>query len=155
MDGVYEAAALTLRFWFMFAAAIVLLGVTSISIKEYRDKRYVLGVAHSSIGYMTILSGPDDVMGSNISLMNRNTIGRSRRVDIVFSDRSVDKAHSQIYQTEDGLVYVNCLGRGDVTVNCELVDDVCPVYDGDVVCFGNVVARVHLKENDYDRDGDE
>lgn len=155
MDGVYEAASLTLRFWFMFAAAIVLLGVTSISIKEYRDKRYVLGVAHSSIGFMTILSGPDDVIGSNISLMNRNTIGRSRRVDIVFNDRSVDKAHSQIYQTEDGVVYVNCLGRGDVTVNGQLVDDAYPIYNGDVVCFGNVVTRVHLKEHDDDQDEDE
>ena len=112
-------------------------------------------MAHSSIGYMTILSGPDDVMGQNISLMNRNTIGRSRRVDIVFNDRSVDKAHSQIYQAEDGMVYVNCLGRGDVTVNGQLVDDVCPIYDGDVVCFGNVVARIHLKDNDYGRDEDE
>jgi len=155
MDGVYEAAALTLRFWFMIAAAIVLLGVTSISIKEYRDKRYVLGVAHSSIGYMTVLSGPEDVMGSNISLMDRNTVGRSRRVDIVFNDRSVDKAHSQIYQAEDGTVYVNCLGRGDVTVNGQLINDASPVYEGDVICFGNVVARMHLKENDTIQEEDE
>jgi hypothetical protein len=155
MNSVYEAAALTLRFWFLIAAGIVLLGVTSISIKEYRDKRYVLGVAHSSIGYMTILSGPEDIMGSNISLMNRNTVGRSRRVDIVLNDRSVDKAHSQIYQMEDGTVYVNCLGRGDVTVNGQLVNDASPVYEGDVVCFGNVVARMHLKENDNKQEEDE
>jgi hypothetical protein len=155
MNSVYEAAALTLRFWFLIAAGIVLLGVTSISIKEYRDKRYVLGVAHSSIGYMTILSGPEDIMGSNISLMNRNTVGRSRRVDIVLNDRSVDKAHSQIYQIEDGTVYVNCLGRGDVTVNGQLVNDASPVYEGDVVCFGNVVARMHLKENDNKQEEDE
>jgi hypothetical protein len=155
MDSVYEAAALALRFWFLIAAGIVLLGVTSISIKEYRDKRYVLGVAHSSIGYMTILSGPEDVMGSNISLMNRNTVGRSRRVDIVINDRSVDKAHSQIYLTEGGGVYVNCLGRGDVTVNGQLVGDAAPVYEGDVVCFGNVVARMHLKGRKDRREEDE
>jgi hypothetical protein len=155
MSSVYEAAALALRFWYLIAAAIVLLGVTSISIKEYRDKRYVLGVAHSSIGYMTILSGPEDVIGSNISLMDRNTVGRSRRVDIVLNDRSVDKAHSQIYQAEDGAVYVNCLGRGDVTVNGQLVNDAYPVYGGDVVCFGNVVTRLHLKENDHRREEDE
>jgi len=148
MSSVYEAAALTLRFWFLIAAGIVLLGVTSISIKEYRDKRYVLGVAHSSIGYMTILSGPEDIMGSNISLMNRNTIGRSRRVDIVLNDRSVDKAHSQIYKAEDGNVYVNCLGRGDVTVNGHPANDTSPIGDDDVVCFGNVVARIHLKESE-------
>ena len=155
MDGVYEAAALTLRFWFLIAAGIVLLGVTSISIKEYRDKRYVLGVAHSSIGYITIVSGPDDIMGQNIQLMNRNTIGRSRRVDIVLSDRSVDKAHSQVYLAEDGYVYVNCLGRGDVTVNGQLIGDVSPIYESDIVCFGNVVTRVHLKEFDTNLDEDE
>lgn len=155
MSGVYEAAALTLRFWFLIAAGIVLLGVTSISIKEYRDKRYVLGVAYSSIGYMTIVSGPDDIMGQNIVLMNQNTIGRSRRVDIVLNDRSVDKAHSQLYLGEDGTVYVNCLGRGDVTVNGQFVSDSSPVYEGDIVCFGNVVARVHLKENDTDLEEDE
>jgi pSer/pThr/pTyr-binding forkhead associated (FHA) protein len=94
-------------------------------------------------------------MGSNISLMNRNTVGRSRRVDIVFNDRSVDKAHSQIYQTEQGVVYVNCLGRGDVTVNGQPVNDACPVYNGDVVCFGNVVARMHLKENEHIQEEDE
>ena len=155
MDGVYEATALTLRFWFLIAAGIVLLGVTSISIKEYRDKRYVLGVAHSSIGYMTIISGPDDIMGQNIQLMNKNTIGRSRRVDIVLNDRSVDKAHSQLYLAEDGTVYVNGLGRGDVTVNGHFISEASPIYEGDVVCFGNVVTRIHLKEIDTDLEEDE
>ena len=154
MDGVYEAAALTLRFWFLIAAAIVLLGVTSISIKEYRDKRYVLGVAHSSIGYLTIVSGPDDIMGSNIQLMDRNTVGRSRRVDIQLFDRSVDKAHSQIYLAEDGYVCVNCLGRGDVTVNGQLISGATPIFEGDIVCFGNVVTRVHLKDDDSDEGED-
>ena len=148
MDGIYEAAALALRFWFLIAASIVLLGVTSISIKEYRDKRYVLGVAHSSIGYMTIVSGPDDIMGTNIALMDKNTVGRSRRVDIVLGDRSVDKAHSQLYVAEDGSVYVNRLGRGEVTVNGQPVSDARAIYQGDMVCFGNVVARMHLKEDE-------
>jgi hypothetical protein len=155
MDGVYEAASLTLRFWFLIAGGIVLLGVTSISIKEYRDKRYVLGVAHSSIGYMTIVSGPEDIMGSNIQLMNQNTIGRSRRVDIVLNDRSVDKAHSHVYLAEDGTVLVNCLGRGDVTVNGQLIGDASPIYEGDMVCFGNVVTRVHLKETNAEMEEDE
>lgn len=148
MDGVYEATALALRFWFLIAAGIVLLGVTSISIKEYRDKRYVLGVAHSSIGYLTILSGPDDIMGQNIQLMDKNTIGRSRRVDIVLGDRSVERAHSQLYAAENGQVYVNRLGRGDVTVNGQPVKDACAVREGDIVCFGNIVTRVHLKEDE-------
>ena len=119
MSGLYEATALALRFWFLVVAVIIVLGVTSISIKEYRDKRMVL---------------------------DQNTIGRSRHADIIFADRSVDKAHSQIYLSEDGTVTVNRLGRGDVTVNGVSLDGSAPLKNRDIVCFGNVVAKVFLKE---------
>lgn len=146
MSGLYEATALALRFWFLVVAVIIVLGVTSISIKEYRDKRMVLDVAQSSIGYLAIISGPDDVMGENVPLMDQNTIGRSRHADIIFADRSVDKAHSQIYLSEDGTVTVNRLGRGDVTVNGVSLDGSAPLKNRDIVCFGNVVAKAFLKE---------
>ncbi len=147
MNGFYEATALALRFWFLIVAVIVLLGVTSISIKEYRDKRMVLDVAQSSIGYLSVISGPEDVMGQNVPLMTENIIGRSRSSDILFADRSVDKAHSQIYKDDRGTVYISRLGRRDITVNGISIDDPVPIYDRDVVCFGNVVAKVHLKED--------
>ena len=83
MDGVYEATALAMRFWFLIAAIIVLLGVTGISIKEYREKRFVLEVAQNTIGYLTIVSGPEDILNENLQLMRENTIGRSRKVDII------------------------------------------------------------------------
>lgn len=146
MSGLYEATALALRFWFLVVAVIIVLGVTSISIKEYRDKRMVLDVAQSSIGYLAIISGPDDVMGENVPLLDQNTIGRSRGADIIFADRSVDRAHSQIYLSEDGTVMVSRLGRGDVTVNGVSLDGSVPVKNRDIVCFGNVVAKVFLKE---------
>ena len=100
MDGVYEAIALVMRFWFVFVGIVVLLGVTSISIREYRDKHYVLGIAQRSIGYLNIVSGPEDIIGDNIQLMRENTLGRSRRVDIMLNDTSVGKAHSQLYLSE-------------------------------------------------------
>lgn len=146
--AIYEAAALAMRFWFLIAGIIVLLGVTGISIKEYREKRFVLGIAQSSIGYMNIISGPEEVMSQNIQLMSKNTIGRSKRVDIVISDRSISKAHSQVYLTQDGAVIVNRLGRGEVSVNGKHVGRAMKVYDNDIVCFGNVVASIHLKEVD-------
>ena len=136
MSGLYEATALALRFWFLVVAVIIVLGVTSISIKEYRDKRMVLDVAQSSIGYLAIISGPDDVMGENVPLLDQNTIGRSRHADIIFADRSVDKAHSQIYLSEDGTV----------TVNGVSLDGSAPLKNRDIVCFGNVVAKVFLME---------
>ena len=146
MDGVYEAASLAMRYWFFVVGAIVLLGVTSISIKEYRDKRYVLGVAKSSIGYLSVISGPDEIRGLKLQLMPQNTIGRSRRADIVLSDRSVEKAHAQIYLADDDAVYVTRLGSGDVVLNGQRVGDFARVKSADIVCFGNVVVRVYLKE---------
>lgn len=94
---LYEAASLSMRYWFVVVIVIVLMGSIGISIKEYSQKRIVLGVAQASIGYLCVISGPEEILGENLQLMQENTIGRSRRVDIVFSDRSVDKAHSQVY----------------------------------------------------------
>lgn len=146
MNGLYEATALALRYWFLLVAVIIVLGVTSLSIKEYRDKRMVLDVAQSSIGYLAVISGPDDVMGENVTLLEQNTIGRSRGADIIFSDRSVEKAHSQIYLREDGAVVLSQLGRGDVTVNGVRLNGSVPLKSRDIICFGNVVAKVFLKK---------
>lgn len=143
--AMYEAAALAMRYWFLVAAAIVLLGVTGISIKEYRQKRFVLSLAHSSIGYLSVISGPEDIINENIQLMRENTIGRSRSVDIVLRDPSIAKAHSQVYML-DGLVYVNKLGKGEVNVNGRSIKSTVAVYEGDVICFGNIVTRLHIKE---------
>ena len=74
--AVFEAVSLAMRYWFLAAAAIVLLSVTGISIKEYREKRMVLSVAQSSIGYIHVVSGPEDIFNANIQLMRENTIGR-------------------------------------------------------------------------------
>jgi hypothetical protein len=145
--AVYEAAALAMRYWFLIAAAIVLLGVTGISIKEYREKRFVLGIAQSSIGYLNVMSGPEDIAGENIQLMRENTIGRSGGVDIVFRDPSVIKAHSQIYKAGGG-IFVNRLGRGEVTVNGEDIVSSARIYDEDIICFGNIMTRFYIKEEE-------
>lgn len=146
MNGIYEAAALSFRFWFLIVGIIVLFGAAGISIREYREKKYVLSVAQRSIGYISIVSGPDEILAENIQLMQTNTIGRSRRVDIVFRDRSIEKAHSQVYMSDDGSVYVNRLGRGEVAVNGMTIDDSAVVYSGDIICFGNIVTELYLKE---------
>lgn len=145
--AVYEAAALAMRYWFLIAAAIVLLGVTGISVKEYREKRLVLGIAQSSIGYLNVISGPEDIIGENIQLMRENTIGRSRGVDIVLRDSSIAKAHSQVYMAGSG-IYVNRLGKGEVTVNGEDVFSQARIYSGDIICFGNIVTRFYIKEEE-------
>jgi hypothetical protein len=147
---LYEAASLAMRYWFVVVIVIVLFGAVGISVKEYRQKHFVLGVAQNSIGYLSILSGPDDVLGENLQLKTQNTVGRSRRVDIVLLDRSVDKAHSQIYQDEYGDVCVNRLGGGEVTINGQPLEDTALIFTDDIVCFGNVVSEVHIKEDNGD-----
>lgn len=147
---IYEAASLAMRYWFVVVIVIVLFGAVGISVKEYRQKHFVLGVAQNSIGYLTILSGPDDVLGENLQLKPQNTVGRSRRVDIVLLDRSVNKAHSQIYRDEYGDVCVNRLGGGEVTINGVSLEDTALLFSDDIICFGNVVAEVHIKEDTQD-----
>jgi len=146
MNPVYEAASLAMRYWFFIVGAIVLLGVTSISIKEYRDKRYVLSVAKSSIGYLAVIAGPDEFRGTRLQLMAQNTVGRSRRADVVLPDRSVEKAHAQIYLAEDNGIYLTRLGSGEITVNGMRVDEYVRLKTADIICFGNIVVRVYLKE---------
>lgn len=148
MQGIYEAAALAMRYWFMVVAVIILLGMTGISIKEYKDKRYVLNVAQSSIGYLSVISGPRDVIGENIPLMEQNVLGRSRRCDIVIADRSVDKEHVQIKKALSGAVYLERLSSGDVTVGGRSIKNRERIYSMDIVCLGNVVIEVHLKEDE-------
>lgn len=148
MQGIYEAAALAMRYWFMVVAVIILLGMTGISIKEYKDKRYVLNVAQSSIGYLSVISGPKDVIGENIPLMEQNVLGRSRRCDIVIADRSVDKEHVQIKKALSGAVYLERLSSGYVTVGGRSIKNRERIYSMDIVCLGNVVTEVHLKEDE-------
>ena len=65
-------------------------------------------------------------------------------------DRSVDKAHSQIYRDEHGDVCINRLGDGEVTINGVPLEETALIFSDDVVCFGNVVAQVHIKEDTQD-----
>lgn len=146
MDGAYAVASIAMRYWFIVAAAVVLIGAVGISVKEYRDKRFVLGVAKSSIGYFHVVSGPREIFGENIHLMPENIIGRSKNSDIRILDKSVSKIHSEVYIAFDGRVYITRTGRGEVTVNGAPVDLVGQVKDGDMITIGNILFRLHLKE---------
>ena len=145
---LYEAFSLAMRYWFVVVIFIVLAGSAGISVKEYRQKHYVLGLANSSIGYLNVLSGPDEILGENLQLMEENTIGRSRRVDIMLYDRSVDKVHALIYRDENGDVCISRITKDDITINGEALEDTAILFTGDMICFGNVVTQLYIKEED-------
>jgi len=145
---LYEAFSLAMRYWFVIVILIVLIGSVGISVKEYRQKHFVLSLAHSSIGYLRVLSGPEDILGENIQLMHENTIGRSRRVDILLRDRSIDKVHCLIYKDETGDVYISRITQGDITINGVQLEDSAIVFTGDMICIGNVVTELHIKKEE-------
>ncbi len=147
---LYEAFSLAMRYWFVVVIFIVLAGSVGISVKEYRQKHYVLGLATASIGYLNVLSGPDEVLGENLQLMEENTIGRSRRVDIMLYDRSVDKVHCLIYRDENSDVCISRITQGDITINGKQLEDSAILFTGDMICFGNVVTQLHIKEEQED-----
>ena len=145
---LYEAFALSMRYWFLIVIFIILIGSVGISIREYRQKHYVLGLARLSIGYLRVLSGPEEILGENLQLMQQNTIGRSRRADIMLRDRSVDKAHCLIYKDETGEVLISRITQDDITINGVQLEDNALVFTGDVICIGNVVTELNIKYED-------
>ena len=143
---LYEAFSLAMRYWFVVVIFIVLVGSVGISVKEYRQKHYVLSLAHSSIGYLKVLSGPEEVQGENIQLMEQNTIGRSRRADILLRDKSIDKVHCLIYKDENSDVCISRITDADITINGKRLEDTAIIFSGDMICIGNVVTEIHVKE---------
>jgi len=145
---MFEAFSLAMRYWFVVVIFIVLAGSVGISIREYRQKSVVLGIARSSIGYLNVVSGPDDVLGENLQLMEENTIGRSRRVDIMLGDRSIDKVHCLVHRDENGDVCISRMTDADITINGAKLEESAILFSGDMICLGNVVTQLHIKEDE-------
>ncbi len=103
-------------------------------LEGVQEKSYVLSLAKSSIGYLSVISGPADVMGENIQLM-QNAIGRSRRCDISFDERSLDKTHAKHIQGASGAVYLSRSGKGEVTVNGCAIESRAWLHSKDTVCL--------------------
>jgi hypothetical protein len=61
----------------------VLVALIFISYKEYREKKYVKGAISKFFGYLEIVGGPEDFLGDRFGIRDQNTIGSSRKADIV------------------------------------------------------------------------
>jgi len=146
-SSLYEAASYIMRYWFVILVVLMLFGVILISIREYREKKYVMGMAGKYIGFIEILAGSPEYMHERYGLLNRNTIGRSKRADVCIPDSSLKRVHALLY-FKNGAAYINTLGTGEVLRNGHSVDKPRILNTGDVLTLGGVIIGVHLKEGE-------
>ena len=142
---IYEATSYILRYWFLVLIVLILLGVIVISLKEYGERKYVMGMAGKYIGYIEVLAGEEECVHCRYGLLPNNTIGRSRRADVSIPDRSLKRAHALLY-VKNGQAYINSLGAGHILKNGKKVIRPNKLKSGDVLTLGDVIACVHLKE---------
>jgi len=145
-EAVYGTVAYVMRYWFFGLVCAILLGLILISIREYKNKKTVMGEVHRYIGYIEILCGPEDMVGTRIGLTAENTIGSSQRADIMIADRSVQRSHALIYLSEDGSLVLSPLGGGKTKINGRRAIRAHEIKTGDIVAFGNIEAYVYIKE---------
>lgn len=153
MSGtVYEAVAYAMRYWFVLAVCVILIAVIFASVSEFRQRKYVLGEVDSSAGYLEILTGPEEWIGSRMAIKGENTLGRLHKNDICLDDRSVAKSHALLYK-EEGDLFLSPAGAAETMVNGRPIEHPQPLRTGDIIKLGNIELRVFIKrtrlQDDY------
>ena len=60
----------------------------------------------------------------------------------------MDKVHCLIYKDAGADVNISRITEGDITINGIQLEDNAIVFTGDVICFGNVVTQLYIKEEE-------
>jgi len=143
--ALYDTMAFAMRYWFILIIALMLLTLVLVSRREYRERRAVMGEVSRYIGYLEITGGADDVLGERIGIMAENRVGSSHNCDIIISDPSVRKTHALIVK-RGGEVLLVPMHNGDTRINNRRATRAHAIFTGDLVQFGDISARVFLKE---------
>lgn len=71
-----------------------------------------------------------------------NTVGRSRRSDVVLQAPTVSRSHAAFLRDEKGNWTVHCLAKNELSVNGQdvLYQDSAPIRHGDVISLGGVAV---------------
>ena len=145
MNEIHEVAAYAMRYWFLLLMALMLFAVVYISVKEYKQRKLVLSEAGKYMGYLEIAYGNDELVGINIAIEEKNSVGSSPKSDIFIDDSSVLKSHALLYLERDRLL-VSPLGEGAVHVNGRKALKPKRLKDGDIIEFGSIATILHLRE---------
>lgn len=145
MNGlVYEAVSYAMRYWFIFVVVFILIALIYISYKEYTEKKNVKGAMRQYLGYLEIVGGPQEFIGDRFGIRDNNTIGSSRRCDIMLPDDSVLPNHARLYSENGDLVLTPEKG-GDTRINSRRATRSHRLKTGDVISIGHVNFTVNIK----------
>ena len=151
-NGIYEAMAYIMRYWFIFVIAVVLIAVITASAKEYQEKKRVLARVGVLKGYLEVVGGPNEWIGERLGIKEENIIGRNSGSDIYLNDMSVEKAHALLYKENEDIV-LSPLSNMPVYVNNWEIQESTKLKTGDVLSFGDIDLKIFIKrtriKNDY------
>lgn len=151
-SSVYEAVAYAMRYWFVFAACVILIAVIFASAREYRQRKNILEEVDSFVGYLEIAAGPEDWIGSRIGIRAENTLGRHAKSDICLDDYSIAKSHASLYTTGGDLL-ISPAGKAETLVNGRRIAGAQVLRTGDIIVLGDIQLKVFIKrtrlQNDY------
>ncbi len=149
---VYEAIAYAMRYWFIFVVLGILVAVIYISYREYTEKKYVKGTMSRYLGYLEIVGGPGEFVGDRFGIREKNTIGSSKKCDIMLPDSTVLKTHALLYMEGDDLI-LSPTGHSNTKINGRRATQKHTLRTGDTVSVGDVDFAVYIKRTrvQYDR----
>ncbi len=148
-SAVYDAVAYAMRYWFLILIALMLLTLIAVSFSEYRRRRSVMDIVDTTVGYLEVLSGDGDTVGTRIGLMADNLIGSGRRSDVIINDPDVERAHARI--TMDGEeMTITPIGKAEFKINGRLATKAHRIFTGDLLTFGGIMMTVHIIEDEED-----
>lgn len=143
-SAIYDVISYAMRYWFIAIIALMLIGLISVSVSEYKQRKSVMGEIGRYVGYLEFVDGLPAAEGMRIGLTPENLVGSGRRADIVIDDPSVEKSHALLY-VKDGALVLSPLGAGETKINGRRAVRAHGLVPGDEVSFGNVTARVYLR----------
>ncbi len=148
---MYEAVAYAMRYWFIFVVVGILIAVIYISYKEYKEKKYVKGTMSQYFGYLEIVGGPPEFLGDRFGVRRQNTIGSSRKSDIMLPDNTVQKNHALLYMKQEDLV-LEPTAKAATQINGRRATTAHRLKTGDVVSIGDVDFAVYIKRTRLNHD---
>lgn len=144
-ETAYDIVATGMRYFFILLIVYILVRLVIQSVREYRSMQQVKQRVRSvSPGYLEVIA-PLDIAGERFPLRRENTIGRSKRADIVIDHKTLASIHAFIYEKKDGLYISNYGSRNVVLINGERAKNEELLYTGDRLGMGAVTLCLHLR----------
>ncbi len=145
-ETAYDIAALGMRYFFLAIIACLLILLILQSSREYRAiRRMKKSIRNISPGYLEVRE-PKELAGECYVLRRENTIGKSKRSDIVVPLEDLSPTHALLYEKKDGLYVADCGAKSGILLNGERIGKRREelLYEGDLLTMGTLTCFVHI-----------